>query len=80
MNDDQFTKLFNYITDMDSRIDARFDALENEVVALRSIPDEIASHFSHIETEQAARDAQWNRLVEWAQKVSEKTGVPLPDL
>ncbi len=48
MNDDQFTKLFNYITDMDSRIDARFDALENEVVALRSIPDEIASHFSHI--------------------------------
>ena len=63
MNDDQFTKLFNYITDMDSRIDARFDALENEVVALRSIPDEITSHFSHIETEQAARDAQWNRLV-----------------
>ena len=80
MSDDQFTKLFNYITDMDSRIDARFDALENEVVSLRSIPDEVAARFSHIETEQTARDAQWNRLVEWARKVSEKTGVPLPDL
>jgi hypothetical protein len=30
--------------------------------------------------DQAARNAQWNRLVEWARKVSEKTGVPLPDL
>lgn len=80
MNDNQFTKLFNYITDMDTRIDARFDALESEVKALRSIPDDVAAHFSHIETEQVARDAQWNRLIEWPREVSKKTGVPLLDL
>ncbi|MGB4768226.1 MAG: hypothetical protein WBP22_03120 [Candidatus Saccharimonas sp.] len=80
MNDDQFTKLFNYITDMDKRIDARFDMLESEVISLRSIPDEVAANFVNIETEQAARDAQWSRLLEWAREVSKKTGVPLPDL
>lgn len=32
------------------------------------------------EAEQVARDAQFNRLVEWARLVSEKTGVPSPDL
>lgn len=32
------------------------------------------------ETELAARDAQFDRLVEWARKVSAKTGIPLKDL
>lgn len=80
MSDDQFTKLFKYIEEFRHETNERFDSLESEVASLRSIPDQIASRFSHIETEQAAPDAQWNRLVEWARKVSEKTGVPLPDL
>ena len=80
MNDDQFTKLFNYITDMDSRMEVGFSELREAISSLRSIPDEVAAHFSHIETEQAARDAQWSRLIEWAREVSKKTGVPLPDL
>lgn len=80
MSDDQFTKLFKYIEEFRHETNARFDSLESEVASLRSIPDQVASRFYHIETEQVARNAQWNRLVEWARKVSEKTGVPLPDL
>ncbi len=80
MNDDQFTKLFKYIEEFRHETNQRFDSLESEVTSLRSIPDEVASRFSHIETEQVARDAQWNRLIEWAREVSKKTGVPLPDL
>lgn len=32
------------------------------------------------ETENAARDAQFERLLDWARKVSVKTGVPLENL
>lgn len=32
------------------------------------------------ETEQLARDNQFERLLEWAHKVSEKTGIPLENL
>ncbi|MCU0343553.1 MAG: hypothetical protein MUF28_06995 [Ignavibacterium sp.] len=39
-----------------------------DVAGLR--PDEV-------ETEQTARDAQFERLVEWAREVSKKTGIPL---
>lgn len=80
MSDDQFTKLFKYIEEFRHETNERFDSLESKVASLRSIPDQVASRFYHIETEQVARDAQWNRLVEWARKVSEKTGAPLPDL
>ncbi len=80
MSDDQFTKLFKYIEEFRHETNERFDSLESEVASLRNIPDQVASRFYHIETEQVARNAQWNRLVEWARKVSEKTGVPLPDL
>jgi len=32
------------------------------------------------ETEQLMRDNQFNRLLEWARKVSEETGIPLENL
>ena len=80
MNDDQFTKLFKYIEGFRQETSNRFDIIESEVISLQSIPDEVASRFSHMQDEQAARDSQWNRLIEWARKVSEKTGIPLPDL
>lgn len=74
---DGITKMFKYMVDMDKRIDKRFDTVEQNIIGLRSIPDDVASRFSHITDEQAARNAQFDRLLEWARKVSEKTGVPL---
>lgn len=77
MNDNQFDKLFTYITDMDKRIEGEFAKIKDEIRELRNIPDDVASRFSYITDEQAARDAQFERLLAWARKVSEKTGIPL---
>lgn len=77
MNDNQFDKLFTYITDMDKRIEGEFAEIKDEIRELRNIPDDVASRFSYITDEQAARDAQFERLLAWARKVSEKTGIPL---
>ncbi len=82
MNDDQFTKLFKYIV----KIDERTERIEENMTAkdefnhLVSALDAFLGRLDNNETEQAARDLQWGRLLEWAQKVSKKTGVPLPDL
>lgn len=39
--------------------------------------DGFVKRLDHVETEATARDAQYNRLLAWAQKVSTKTGIPL---
>ena len=59
MNDNQFDKLFTYITDMDKRIEGEFAEIKDEIRELRNIPDDVASRFSYITDEQAARDAQF---------------------
>lgn len=40
----------------------------------------IATFIDHRESEQRAREEEFNRLLEWARKVSEKTGIPLENL
>lgn len=80
MTDDKFDKLFNYMVDMDKRLSGRLNTIESEVRGLYDAPDVIAKRLNDNDDEQAARDAQWSRLIEWARKVSEKTGIPLPDL
>lgn len=82
MNDDQFTKLFKYIEEFRHETGKRFDdtASKTQVNHLIDTVDSFAGHAKDQEIEQAARDAQFARLVEWARKVSAKTGVPLPDL
>ena len=35
---------------------------------------------TRIEKRSKARDAKFNRLVEWAEEVSKKTGIPMPQL
>ncbi len=62
----------------------RFDSIENEIVDLKKSIDRLVSTVDAIigridthETEMAARDAQFNRLLAWAKKVSKQTGIPL---
>lgn len=82
MNDDQFTKLFNYMV----KIDGRTERIEENMVTkedherLVNTLDNFMGRLDTSETEQAARDLQWERLLVWAREVSQKTGVPLPDL
>ena len=42
--------------------------------------DGFIGRIDRYESEQLARDSQFNRLLEWARKVSDKTGIPLEDL
>ncbi len=82
MNDDQFTKLFSYIEDFRHEVNDKFEqtasreALDRLVVTIDKFMNRLAAN----ETEQAARDAQFERLLEWAREVSKKTGIPLKDL
>lgn len=80
MDNDKFDKLFAYIVDMDHRMQDGFTEVKADIHELRDLPSAIGKRLDDNDDEQAARDAQWNRLIEWARKVSEKTGIPLPDL
>lgn len=55
-------------------------ATKDSINHLISTMDDFIRRVTDSETEQAARDAQFARLIEWARAVSKKTGVPLPDL
>ncbi len=82
MNQDEFTKLFKYVQkrfdSMDQKLDdkssqASLDRLTNTI-------DSFVKRLDDAEIEQVSRDAQFERLLDWARKVSKKTGIPLRDL
>jgi uncharacterized protein YdcH (DUF465 family) len=82
MSDDQFTKLFKYMMDMDERMKEGFEntAQKDDLEHLRNTMDDFIRQITDNNAENAARDAQFARLLEWAREVSKKTGVPLPNL
>ena len=80
MNDDQFTKLFQYIQEFRAEGNGKFDDVYSRIDRLTDTIDDFVKQLKDFEAEQAARDAQWERLLEWAREVSKKTGVPLKDL
>ena len=74
--------------------DARFDRIDRDVADMRQQVVDLKASFDRLmntidhfvgridtyETEMAVRDRQMERLLEWAQKVSAKTGIPLENL
>lgn len=82
MNDDQFTKLFKYIEngfgELNDKLDRKAEA--SDLDRLINTMDDFIRRVTDNDDENVARDAQFARLVEWARKVSKKTGVSLPDL
>lgn len=82
MNEDQFTKLFKYVEEFRSEVNAKLDQKASQVSIERLIDtlDGFVKRLDDIEIEQSARDAQFERLLEWAREVSKKTGIPLKDL
>lgn len=65
-----------------SQVNQKLDdkASQSSLDSLTNTIDAFVKRLDSAETEQAARDAQFERLVEWAREVSKKTGVPLPNL
>ena len=82
MSDDQFTKLFKYIEDFRGEANHRFEqtASQESLDRLTATIDSFVNRLDTQEIEQAARDAQFDRLLDWARKVSKKTGIPLENL
>lgn len=76
------------------QVDTRFTKVEQQVASVKSdILDLKASHdrllntidgfisrIDRYKTELAAHDSQFEKLLAWARKVSEKTGIPLENL
>ena len=82
MNDGQFTKLFKYIEEFRTEVNEKLDqkASQESMERLLNTLDGFLKRLDNIETELSARDAQFERLLEWAREVSRKTGIPLKDL
>lgn len=77
-----------------TQVNARFTGIENQLAEVKqdtvdlkvsherllNTVDAFVKRLDDYEAEQAARDAQFARLLEWAREVSKKTGVPMPNL
>ena len=73
--------------DLMDGFDTRFNRVEKDIVDIKVSLDRLVStvdgfvkRLDDMETENAARDAQFARLVQWAKEVSAKTGIPMPQL
>ena len=85
--DKAVTDLSEIISTFAQQVDARFNKVELELSELRESHqrllitiDGFVGRIDRYETEQLMRDNQFNRLLDWARKVSEKTGIPLENL
>lgn len=68
------------VDDRFNRLEARMDKLEQSHQRLLSTVDGFVGRIDKYETELSARDHQFERLLVWARKVSDKTGIPLENL
>lgn len=83
----RFDKLETRFDMFEFRVNARFDKLEArmdefdaKLDKLTNTIDGFVKRLDEVESEQIARDRQFERLLTWARKVSEKTGIPLENL
>jgi len=63
-----------------NRVEKRLDEHDAKFDHLLSTIDTFLARIDSYETEMAARDHQFEKLLVWARKVSEKTGIPLENL
>jgi len=79
----QFTEVnhrFAAIDNQFAEVNRRLDLLDEKYDHLLNTIDGFIARIDRYETELAARDSQFERLLAWARKVSEKTGIPLENL
>ena len=63
-----------------NKLEARMDEFDRKLDQLTTTIDGFVARIDRYETELAARDSQFEELLTWARKVSEKTGIPLENL
>lgn len=77
---DVMQTFMHQVDDRFNKLESRVDALDKKFDKLLNTIDGFIKRLDEVETEQTARDAQFQRLLEWAREVSKKTGVPLKNL
>ena len=78
--DDRMTAAEQRQANFEQRIERRLDGLDDKFNRLMTTIDGFISRSDKYETELTARDSQFEKLLAWARKVSEKTGIPLENL
>jgi hypothetical protein len=63
-----------------AEVNKEFDTLDQKYDHLINTIDGFLSRIDKYEIELAARDSQFEKLLAWARKVSDKTGIPLENL
>jgi len=84
---DAVSELSEIIGSFAQQVDERFNTVERDIRELKeshnrllNTIDGFLARIDKYETELAARDHQFEKLLAWARKVSEKTGIPLENL
>jgi len=73
--DDRFDYAEERARNFEKKVDARFGKLETDYDHLLRTIDGFVSRIDRYEVKLAARDSQFERLLAWARKVSEKTNI-----
>jgi len=68
------------VSEQYTEVNKRLDTLDQKYDRLLNTIDGFIGRIDKYETELAARDNQFEKLLAWARKVSEKTGIPLENL
>lgn len=76
----QVSNQFNEVNSQFNEVNKRLDRLDRDYNHLINTIDSFVGRIDKYETELAARDSQFEKLLMWARKVSEKTGIPLENL
>ena len=85
--EERFADMMQLMQTFMHQVDNRFNKVESDIAQLNGKYDHLIQtldtfigRIDGYETEMAARDKQFERLLAWARKVSEKTGIPLENL
>jgi septal ring factor EnvC (AmiA/AmiB activator) len=85
--DERFNKIDERFNKFEFQVNSRFDKIETNIIDLQKSHDRLLctidrflARIDTYETEQIARDSQFKKLLDWARKVSAKTGIPLENL
>jgi len=79
----QFNEVSHRFNEVDRQFDEvnkRLDRMDRNYDHLINTIDSFIGRIDKYETELAVRDNQFEKLLIWARKVSEKTGIPLENL
>lgn len=76
----QVSGQLNEVNHQFGEVNKKLDRLDRDYDHLINTIDSFIGRIDKYETELAARDNQFEKLLTWARKVSEKTGIPLENL